>query len=424
MQQFTANKRLSTGAGQTGPQHAAAYGQTGQTGNVPSLVLPPLVHPIVYFNPETLPQQQQPQQLQQQQPLHLQPIQHILPLPVPSAHRAMSDSSSTTTTTTTSGSISPRSSLSRPMNNYTTAGTATTTTTTITTANMGTPKPMSLFTNTASLKQQQQQQQHAALSASAHPTEACLWAQCSARFYTPEELYLHLCNDHVGRKVKNNLSLKCLWGEPCCGNEVIKRDHMTSHLRVHVSFKPHFCQECHKKFKRPQDLKKHQRVHQGTQALENSAFSYGSLSYNSFTANTGGDLMGKRVGTSLDSLLGDSANKRIKYSLPPLESILQTGGAPAANNANAAWNQVNSASGRYTSVSSNNSPTNSSFQLRNYQQNAHINLDDLLEKLTLNDAQEALAYDPNVLEEGEIRDDPLFTLSPSSPSPLYPIIAV
>ncbi|TIA89548.1 hypothetical protein E3P99_01994 [Wallemia hederae] len=36
---------------------------------------------------------------------------------------------------------------------------------------------------------------------------------------------------------------------------------MTSHIRVHVPLKPHKCTECSKQFKRPQDLKKHEKTH-------------------------------------------------------------------------------------------------------------------------------------------------------------------
>jgi len=40
----------------------------------------------------------------------------------------------------------------------------------------------------------------------------------------------------------------------------VKRDHITSHIRVHVPLKPHKCDFCGKAFKRPQDLKKHVKV--------------------------------------------------------------------------------------------------------------------------------------------------------------------
>ncbi|KIM33892.1 hypothetical protein M408DRAFT_49948, partial [Serendipita vermifera MAFF 305830] len=74
-----------------------------------------------------------------------------------------------------------------------------------------------------------------------------------------ESLYNHLCTDHVGRKATNNLCLTCHWKD--CGTTCAKRDHITSHLRVHTPLKPHLCDVCQKSFKRPQDLKKHEKIH-------------------------------------------------------------------------------------------------------------------------------------------------------------------
>ncbi|KAI7850792.1 hypothetical protein BDC45DRAFT_467956 [Circinella umbellata] len=87
----------------------------------------------------------------------------------------------------------------------------------------------------------------------------CRWQNCNKIFSDPELLYSHLTNDHVGRKSTGNLCLTCHWDN--CDVSVIKRDHITSHLRVHVPLKPHHCSFCNKSFKRPQDLKKHEKIH-------------------------------------------------------------------------------------------------------------------------------------------------------------------
>ncbi|KAG0704399.1 hypothetical protein DFH29DRAFT_912190 [Suillus ampliporus] len=87
----------------------------------------------------------------------------------------------------------------------------------------------------------------------------CQWVDCTSTFADPEVLYNHLCNDHIGRKSTNNLCLTCKWKD--CGTSCAKRDHITSHLRVHTPLKPHVCEICKKSFKRPQDLKKHEKIH-------------------------------------------------------------------------------------------------------------------------------------------------------------------
>lgn len=70
----------------------------------------------------------------------------------------------------------------------------------------------------------------------------CRWTGCSQRFSDPELLYAHLTTDHVGRKSTGNLCLTCHWDH--CHVTVVKRDHITSHLRVHVPLKPHHCSVC------------------------------------------------------------------------------------------------------------------------------------------------------------------------------------
>ena len=77
----------------------------------------------------------------------------------------------------------------------------------------------------------------------------------------------HICDKHVGRKSTNNLNLTCMWNS--CRTTTVKRDHITSHIRVHVPLKPHKCDLCGKSFKRPQDLKKHVKTHADDSILSN-----------------------------------------------------------------------------------------------------------------------------------------------------------
>ncbi|KAL1951129.1 hypothetical protein VTO73DRAFT_278 [Trametes versicolor] len=99
----------------------------------------------------------------------------------------------------------------------------------------------------------------AAQSTSQEDGHACQWMDCQKVLGDPETLYNHLCNDHIGRKSTGNLCLTCKWKD--CGTTCAKRDHITSHLRVHTPLKPHVCDICKKPFKRPQDLKKHEKIH-------------------------------------------------------------------------------------------------------------------------------------------------------------------
>ncbi|TKA38828.1 pH-response transcription factor pacC/RIM101, partial [Cryomyces minteri] len=107
----------------------------------------------------------------------------------------------------------------------------------------------------AATQQQTPAAQPATSSSTTIDSLTCQWQSCGERCNSAEELYDHVCERHVGRKSTNNLNLTCQWG--ACRTTTVKRDHITSHIRVHVPLKPHKCDFCGKAFKRPQDLKKH-----------------------------------------------------------------------------------------------------------------------------------------------------------------------
>ncbi|GAA5854048.1 hypothetical protein JCM9279_004363 [Rhodotorula babjevae] len=87
----------------------------------------------------------------------------------------------------------------------------------------------------------------------------CRWLECHTQYDTAEDLFNHVCTAHIGRKSAGTLSLECKWTG--CRAKASKRDHLTSHCRVHIALKPHVCTICTKAFKRPQDLKKHEKIH-------------------------------------------------------------------------------------------------------------------------------------------------------------------
>ncbi|KAL2352912.1 pH-response transcription factor pacC/RIM101 [Cryomyces antarcticus] len=139
----------------------------------------------------------------------------------------------------------------------------------------------------ATTQQQTPAAQPATSSSTTIDSLTCQWQSCGERCNSAEELYDHVCERHVGRKSTNNLNLTCQWG--ACRTTTVKRDHITSHIRVHVPLKPHKCDFCGKAFKRPQDLKKHVKTHADDSVLLRSPEPpmRGSGTSNGFSASNG-----------------------------------------------------------------------------------------------------------------------------------------
>jgi uncharacterized Zn-finger protein len=64
---------------------------------------------------------------------------------------------------------------------------------------------------------------------------SCKWANCIRVFNNYEDLLRHLSHQHIGKKATGTLSTHCLWEN--CGVMTAKRDHLMSHLKVHLPVK-------------------------------------------------------------------------------------------------------------------------------------------------------------------------------------------
>ncbi|CDO73064.1 hypothetical protein BN946_scf185007.g118 [Trametes cinnabarina] len=153
-------------------------------------------------------------------------------------------------------------------------------------------------------------------SEDATPAHACQWTGCDKVLSDPETLYNHLCNDHIGRKSTGNLCLTCKWKD--CGTTCAKRDHITSHLRVHTPLKPHVCEICKKPFKRPQDLKKHEKIHTEEHHAQHKHSKAITVTDPAYSQRVRGDSDKPRPIVSSSGQSQDSAAARAKSTSLPL----------------------------------------------------------------------------------------------------------
>ncbi|RKP06625.1 hypothetical protein THASP1DRAFT_30065 [Thamnocephalis sphaerospora] len=87
----------------------------------------------------------------------------------------------------------------------------------------------------------------------------CQWRTCQLEFLDPAMLMHHVSEEHVGRRALGHLSLRCEWAD--CHVVARKRDHIISHVRLHVPYWPLVCPICNRRFKRNPALKRHFRRH-------------------------------------------------------------------------------------------------------------------------------------------------------------------
>ncbi|KAI8058295.1 hypothetical protein BDF22DRAFT_613058, partial [Syncephalis plumigaleata] len=69
----------------------------------------------------------------------------------------------------------------------------------------------------------------------------------------------HASEEHIGRRALGHLNLRCEWDD--CEVTARKRDHIISHIRLHIPYWPLACKLCGRMFKRNPALKRHLRRH-------------------------------------------------------------------------------------------------------------------------------------------------------------------
>jgi hypothetical protein len=67
----------------------------------------------------------------------------------------------------------------------------------------------------------------------------CQWRHCKLEFVDPAMLMHHVSEEHIGRRALGHLSLRCEWAD--CHVVARKRDHIISHVRLHIPYWPLTC---------------------------------------------------------------------------------------------------------------------------------------------------------------------------------------
>jgi hypothetical protein len=73
----------------------------------------------------------------------------------------------------------------------------------------------------------------------------CCWGlngvACTNVFLNPEELFKHVC-EHINECKSEPFPFLCRWAD--CQKKNHRKDHLISHIRVHVPHRPYKCKVC------------------------------------------------------------------------------------------------------------------------------------------------------------------------------------
>jgi hypothetical protein len=82
---------------------------------------------------------------------------------------------------------------------------------------------------------------------------------CPEVFGSAEDLFKHV-SLHIADAKSEKMPFLCRWSD--CDKQNHRKDHLVSHIRVHIPHRPYKCKVCGKAFKRSNDTREHELIHQ------------------------------------------------------------------------------------------------------------------------------------------------------------------